>query len=406
MSWFKRPRNDPRATTTSGTSPAENQNVNFREDCSEEVPQPAGDCINDNSPGSPEGQAKAASEDATLKKAFDDVMSDFGSIGKPHRQAAVLMISWTKELDDLHTKDEVTELQAVSEEQFNYNAGLEIAKHLIDFVMKYDSETGLLIVHYADHGIPGKRGELHFTGKRIPRQKDNGTAWHESEHIIRDAAADVLLIFDCCFAGNLLPTDVRSYWPARGFECIAACGKGETTHFLGEKSFTAALIWSLQTLVQKRTRFSTQELQATIMNDTPNFPEKQYVPLIERNEPSDQRLVLAPIPNVNEEMPGEPPESQHPMHHLDLRFWYPHRPDEEEISSLAKRLRNLMVHERIGASRIGWLGLKNRELAKRERIRSVADAWLSRIRRDSSGDSFSGNSIASANIERCISPEF
>jgi hypothetical protein len=65
-------------------------------------------------------KGKAASEDATLKKAWDEVMIDLGSTGKPHRQAAVLMLSWAEELDDLHTLDEVSELQNVFEELFNY----------------------------------------------------------------------------------------------------------------------------------------------------------------------------------------------------------------------------------------------------------------------------------------------
>lgn len=201
-----------------------------------------------------------------------------------------------------------------------------------------------------------------------------------------------------------MPRDVRSYWPARGFECIAACGKGETTDWPGENSFTTALIWSLRTLVQKRTRFSTQELQTAIMNDAPNFPKKQYVPLIERNEPCDQRLVLAPIPKGNEETPqAETPYLEHPKYHLDLRLWYPNRPEEEEISSLARRLRKLMIDDGIGASRIGWLCLKNHELAKKERVRHAADVLLSSIRRNSLDGSYPESNITSSDLERCIS---
>jgi hypothetical protein len=43
-------------------------------------------------------------------------------------------------------------------------AGLEISKYLIEFVSEYDSESALLIVYYAGHGIPGEIGELHFAG--------------------------------------------------------------------------------------------------------------------------------------------------------------------------------------------------------------------------------------------------
>lgn len=141
----------------------------------EDAPTINGNDDNGNSPSSTKGKAKAASEDAILKKAFDEVMNDLGSTGKPHRQAAVLMLSWAEELDDLHTQGEISELRTVFEELFNYQvmerklsgtkkAGLEIAKHLIDFVTEYDAESALLIVYYAGHGIPGERGELHFAG--------------------------------------------------------------------------------------------------------------------------------------------------------------------------------------------------------------------------------------------------
>jgi hypothetical protein len=214
-----------------------------------------------------------------------------------------------------------------------------------------------------------------------------------------------LLIFDCCYAGNLLPKDVRSPWQARGFECIAACGKNETTNWPGENSFTAALIWALRTLVRKRTRFSTQELQTAIMG-APKFPPKQHVPLIERNEPCDQRLVLAPIRKGDEEAeesPTETSEPEHPKYHLDLRLWYLNKPEEEEISSFARRLRKLMIDDGIGASRIGWLGLKNRELANEERVQQIADAWIRKIRPVPFVGSYSQIDITSSDMERCIS---
>jgi hypothetical protein len=132
------------------------------------------------------------------------------------------------------------------------------------------------------------------------------------------------------------------------------------------------------------------------------------VPLIERNEPCDQRLVLAPIPKGNEETQlslAETSEPEHPKYHLDLRLWYPNKPEEEEISSLARRLRKLMIDDGIGASRIGWLGLKNRKLAKSEKVRQVADAWISKIRPTWSPfvGSYPESDITSSDIERCIS---
>jgi predicted protein tyrosine phosphatase len=102
-------------------------------------------------------------------------MKDFGHTGKPHRHTAVLMISWMEALDDLHTTDEVNELESVFTGYFHYTVVkrqltgdkrpcFQVRKHLIEFVDAYDSESTLLIVYYAGHGIPGKPGELHLAG--------------------------------------------------------------------------------------------------------------------------------------------------------------------------------------------------------------------------------------------------
>jgi hypothetical protein len=171
-----------------------------------------------------------------------------------------------------------------------------------------------------------------------------------------------LLIFDCCYAGNLLPCDIHPHYTTRSFECIAACGRDKETTHPGKKSFTSALIWSLKTLKRDLKSFTTQDLQARIMK-APDFPEKQFVPLLQHDEPRDQRLVLAPLPtDANAIPPRFDPTStsiELPQNYLDLRFWFLNRPNEGEIETLARQLIKLMKEENISASRIGWLGLKN-----------------------------------------------
>jgi hypothetical protein len=127
------------------------------------------------SPSPSDGQAKVALEDANLRNIWEHTMKDFGFTGKPHRNTAVLMISWIEELDDLHTTAEVNELESVFTELFHYTVvkrqltggkkpGFQVSKHLLEFVETYDSDSTLLIVYYAGHGIPGKPGELHLAG--------------------------------------------------------------------------------------------------------------------------------------------------------------------------------------------------------------------------------------------------
>jgi hypothetical protein len=95
----------------------------------------------------------------------------------------------------------------------------------------------------------------------------------------------------------------------------------------------------------------------------PDFPEKQFVPLLQHDEPRDQRLVLAPLPTDSNTISPKieiqtPTNNELPQNYLDLRFWFLNSPDEGEIENLASQFIKLMKAENIGASRIGWLGLK------------------------------------------------
>jgi hypothetical protein len=119
-------------------------------------------------------------------------MEGVGLTEMPHKQTAVLMISWDDGLDDLDTAAEVNALSDVFTEKFRYTVVKErltaekkpahqLSKHLADFILNFDSESTLLIIYYAGmifyfssssrddslllgHGTPGKPGELHFTG--------------------------------------------------------------------------------------------------------------------------------------------------------------------------------------------------------------------------------------------------
>jgi hypothetical protein len=188
--------------------------------------------------------------------------------------------------------------------------------------------------------------------------------------------ADVLLIFDCCYAGNLLPCDVNPYYPTRSFECIAACGKDKETTRPGEKSFSTALVWSLKALEKGRKSFTAQDLQIMIMK-APDFPEKQFVPLLLHDEPRDQRLVLSPLSKDPNSISPEFAITTHtsnklPQYYLDLRLRYDDPLDEEEIKKLASQFRKLIEEGSIGARRIGWLGLISISSSVAENWRSVA----------------------------------
>lgn len=129
-----------------------------------------------------DGQAKAATEDANLKNIWDEEMSDFEPTGRPHRNTAVLMISWVAEANDLNDNGKLTaelcDLETVFREVFHYDVikreitggprdkppGVQVTKHLLELVYTYDSDSTLLIVYYAGHGFEGKSGGLHLAG--------------------------------------------------------------------------------------------------------------------------------------------------------------------------------------------------------------------------------------------------
>jgi hypothetical protein len=99
---------------------------------------------------SPDRQEKAALEEAKLRSIWQETMNGFGLTGKPHRNVAVLMLWWANELDDLHTTDEVEQLQRVFEDYFHYvvvlgqlsadkRPGNQLTKHLADFVYEHEA---------------------------------------------------------------------------------------------------------------------------------------------------------------------------------------------------------------------------------------------------------------------------
>jgi len=192
--------------------------------------------------------------------------------------------------------------------------------------------------------------------------------------MLQPALGDILLIFDCCYAGILdAHFDGRGHWATRSFELLAACKDDAKTHPPGPKSFTRALIWALTSLLKDREKFSTHELQMRIPH-AKGFPRDQVVRIIDRGDPSDHRLVLAPVPlrsNLakSEPVPSRPPVTR-PKKFIDLRFWYTKCPDEDEVNALSSRMKQLLNNEHIKADRVGWVRLGNVD-----QVRNVVEKW-------------------------------
>jgi len=175
----------------------------------------------------------------------------------------------------------------------------------------------------------------------------------------------------------------------------------------GEKSFTAALIWSLKDLERDRKPFTTQDLQTRIMK-APGFPEKQFVPLLQHDEPRDQRLVLAPVLTDSNTIPSSaeittPTSNKLPQNYLDLRFWFAHRPNEGEIQNLASQFIKLIKEENISASRIGWLGLKTGKSRRTVTLRNAPVEEIKKAQVTSAG-SFCASVPFESQTSKYLSP--
>jgi hypothetical protein len=168
--------------------------------------------------------------------------------------------------------------------------------------------------------------------------------------------ANLLVIFDCCEAGNLC----KSRSPAR-FEYLAACGPRERTKPAGPESFTRALIWSLKELRNhERGWYPTSELRDKILR-APDFPKTQFPQLAPRIFSPDH-IVLAPLSRVLDEDALEQRKKlvenrkkSIPRWYLDLRLEFHERLSDEVFVDTGKALRTLIQESKIKAKRITFI---------------------------------------------------
>lgn len=295
-----------------------------------------------------------------------------------YKNVFALMISWESKHDDLHVKQEVDTLSAVLRDTFGYEvipALLECngkraqaqVNHLVaQFMYQHDGPNNLLIVYFAGHGTPGSVfGHLELAGKSgFADSRDNldRIVWNRTEICLQGAEADILEIFDCCYAGDL--------GPPRGcphaFEYLAATSSGETTRKPGKHSFTTALIWALRTLCEERGQFTTTDLLNTIKKRAPDFPKDQSPVLSDRNRGSPrERIFLQPLqkngtdsrrhePRPNQPSPAKPQEI------LSLNLFFDARPSIDQIEGLGIGLNKVVEDNDLQISRIVWGGLDSR----------------------------------------------
>ncbi|KAL8952485.1 MAG: hypothetical protein Q9222_001588 [Ikaeria aurantiellina] len=318
-------------------------------------------------------------KDELLNSELQLIFDQHAQIGRQsswlYGKVSVLLISWAVPFDDLNTMDEVNSLEKVLGERYNYNirnirlkneAGklpqAQVNKQIADFVYDEDGPSSLLLVYYAGHGTPGHRpGQLELAGNRNPTVDVLDTVvWNLAEAALQQTQADVLEIFDCCYAGDLFGRS-RGFG-TRCFEFLGATSSGNTTKIPGPSSFTRGLIWALDRLAKESGRFTTTTL-ANKIKEALHFPPKQVPVLYERNDVSSpRRIVIAPLLQGEGMSKIDPVEtddsiSQHAWGFLDIRFSLEQLPRRNDVENFAKNLKMMMQTTDLKVQNVKWAGL-------------------------------------------------
>ncbi|KAI4092361.1 MAG: hypothetical protein LQ339_007958 [Xanthoria mediterranea] len=320
-------------------------------------------------------------ENEQLNSDFQLIFDQNAQIGRQsswrYDKVAVLLISWDGSCDDLNTKGEVDNLARMFHEIYKYkiqnvrlksnssrHPQVEVNKIMAEFVWEEDGPSTLLLVYYAGHGAPGQRpGNLELKGESSPTIDNAATVvWNYAEAALQQTKADILEIFDCCYAGDLARGSCGRGFGTRCFEFLGATSSGATTRAPGPSSFSSGLIWALGALAKESDRFTTNKLVNKI-REAPNFPKKQVPVLTERNDLSSlNRIVIAPLLNADEASTAVPAEEtdttrRQPWGFLNLRLSLESCPEKAEIAKFGEDVRCILQSTELKVQGVKWAGL-------------------------------------------------
>lgn len=162
-----------------------------------------------------------------------------------------------------------------------------------------------------------------------------------------------------------------------------------TTPAPGKDSFTEALIWALERLVQEKDRFTTVELLNKIKLKAPNFPKNQVPVLSDRKDDVQAgRIMLHPLrkPQKDGSQAGLSSEAHTDLdpfkrQTVTLHFDFADQPSQGDIEMLGRQLNGVFERYTLGVNRVRWGGME-KSLAARA-IGSFQAAGRKRNRRAS-----------------------
>ncbi|KAF6234773.1 hypothetical protein HO173_006993 [Letharia columbiana] len=145
-----------------------------------------------------------------------------------------------------------------------------------------------------------------------------------------------------------------------------------TTQVPGEDSFTSALIYALEALVEEKGMSTTVELLRKIKSHAPNFPSDQIPVLSDRRDDAQAgRIMLHPL-HRNQEDGSRTAISSEETSNLDalkrhtvtLHSDFAKKPPSTDIEILGRHLNQIFERSTLGVNRVRWGGMKRSAAAR------------------------------------------
>ncbi|KAK4540551.1 hypothetical protein LTR36_009081 [Oleoguttula mirabilis] len=320
----------------------------------------------------------SANDESSLKMqtCWEQTVCEALKIPDTYRHVAVLIVHWADYLDvDLKCGKEVKELNDLFAKRFNFHSNVltlhdmkrpqaQLNHGITELILQHDGpcRSNLLIIYYTGHAVGVDNHALEVSGVRDPRNIAIGSvhealaSWNEAEKGLKDAEADVLMILDTCFAGNIfkgVSQDVRT------FTVLAAAGRNMPTSPPGEHSFTRALIDSLQDQLDRPDPgpFTTFDLHCEIMRKRRNMSSQIFPRYAKR---SSRFIKLAPLGGGRRPDEPQPPSPTRDTGHLTVRFAFQDTSTLEldALKRLANELSQGVLRSKLSINAIDWLGFK------------------------------------------------
>ena len=195
--------------------------------------------------------------------------------------------------------------------------------------------------------------------------KRNGIIiWEQVEAVLADAIPDLLVIFDCCFAGRLAQSKVRG--PHKIFDFIGSTLAEKKARGPGRDSFTSALVHALKQLASKPDGFDLTELLDSVKTYE-HFKNTGQIPVEGWRPGGDQqrRLKLRPLPRASNNMPEVvvKPLPMPATYHFTLRLnlGLSVMPTREDVTTLAETMSEMIRSKKTPVMDARWGVLAKKE---------------------------------------------